>query len=147
LIAQPWTARAVFLKIHLWLGLAAAIFLVILGLTGSIMAFEGDIDHWLHPSLWYVDVHPQALPQQELIDRVERQFAPARVAAVQISRQRNLVEVMQMTDRSAIRTMAPCWAGQPGHLRSKGLSAKSIRSTCALRLTRAIGLPFQKWAS
>lgn len=110
MIAQPapkekrrsWTARAVFLKIHLWLGLAAAIFLVILGLTGSIMAFEGDIDHWLHPSLWYVEVRPQALPQQELIDRVQRQFAPARVGAVQIFRQRNLAEVMQMSDRSAV---------------------------------------------
>src|SRR5262249_17199785 len=102
LTVQPWTARRVFLKIHLWLGLAAAIFLVILGLTGSIMAFEGDIDHWLHPSLWYVDVHPQALSQQELIDRVQQQFAPARGAAVQISRQKNIVEVMQMTDRSAV---------------------------------------------
>ena len=97
-----WTARLVFLKIHLWLGLAAAIFLIILGLTGSIMAFEGDIDHWLHPSLWYVDVRPQALPQQELIDRVQRQFAPARVAAVQIFRQKNLAEAMQMTDRSVV---------------------------------------------
>jgi uncharacterized iron-regulated membrane protein len=97
-----WTARAVFLKIHLWLGLAVAIFLVILGLTGSIMAFEGDIDHWLHASLWYVKVRPQSLPQQELIDRVQGQFGPARVAGIQIFRQKNLAEAMQMTDRSVV---------------------------------------------
>src|SRR5258706_11942387 len=66
------------------------------------MAFEGDIDHWLHPSLWYVDVRPQALPHQELIDRVQRQFAPARVGVIQIFRQKNLAEAMQMTDRSLV---------------------------------------------
>jgi uncharacterized iron-regulated membrane protein len=33
------TARAVLLRVHLVLGLTAAIFLVLLGLTGSIMAF------------------------------------------------------------------------------------------------------------
>jgi len=66
------------------------------------MAFEGDIDRWLHPSRWYVDERPQALRQQDLIDGVQRQFAPARVAAVQILRQRNLAEIMQMTDRSAV---------------------------------------------
>src|SRR5262249_14280158 len=42
------------------------------------------------------------LPQQDLTDRVQRQFAPARVAAVQIFRQKNLAERMQMTDRSAV---------------------------------------------
>ena len=43
------TVRIILLKIHLWLGLTAALFLVILGLTGSVMAFEEDIIHWTHP--------------------------------------------------------------------------------------------------
>ena len=46
--------RNILRKLHLYAGLVAAIFLVILGLTGTIMAFEGDIDHWLHPGVWYV---------------------------------------------------------------------------------------------
>jgi uncharacterized iron-regulated membrane protein len=45
-------ARAILLRIHLYLGLAAAVFLLILGLTGSVMAFENDVDHWLHPGLF-----------------------------------------------------------------------------------------------
>jgi uncharacterized iron-regulated membrane protein len=96
------TARGVVLKVHLYLGLLAAIFLVILGLTGSIMAFEGDIDHWLHPRRWYVTAGPSALPEGELIARVERQIAPARVGAVQFSTQRNLAQTMQLNDRSVI---------------------------------------------
>ena len=95
-------ARRVLHKIHLWLGLAAAIFLVILGVTGSITAFENDIDHWLHPGLFYVETAAQTLPEAGLIDIVQQRFAPARVAAVHIFRQRNLVQVMQLTDRSTV---------------------------------------------
>ena len=96
------TARAVVLKIHLWLGVSAAIFLAILGLTGSIIAFENDIDHWLHPSLYYVQVGPQALPEADLIQAVQQRFAPARVAAVHIFRQPDLAHVMQLNDRSTV---------------------------------------------
>lgn len=96
------SVRKLLIKVHLYLGLAAAIFLVILGLTGSIMAFEGDIDHWLHPGLWYVAKSAHMLPQQELIARVQQRFAPARVASVHISRQSNLAQSMQMTDRSTV---------------------------------------------
>jgi len=94
------TARTIVLKVHLWLGVGAAFFLVILGLTGSIIAFENDIDHWLHPGLYYVQVRGQALPEAELIQRVQQRFAPARVASVHIFRQPDLAHVMQLNDRS-----------------------------------------------
>src|SRR5579859_7397562 len=41
--------RKIILNIHLYAGLAAAVFLSILGVTGSIMAFEDQIDGWLNP--------------------------------------------------------------------------------------------------
>lgn len=94
--------RTLLLKIHLYLGLVAALFLAVLGLTGSIMAFEGDIEHWLHPSLWYVVEGSRPFAEGDLIAGVERQFAPARVAAVQISQHRNLAQLMDLTDRSRV---------------------------------------------
>ncbi len=97
---QRQAARNVLLKIHLFLGLTAATFLLVLGVTGSIMAFEGDIDHWLNPRVWFVTPGPQSLPQADLIRSVQQQFAPARVTAVQIFRRPNLVEQMQLSDRS-----------------------------------------------
>ena len=96
------TARTAVLKIHLWLGVAASIFLVILGLTGSVTAFENDIDHWLHPRLYYVQAGSQVLPEAELIQTVQQRFAPARVAAVHIFRQPDLAHVMQLNDRSTV---------------------------------------------
>jgi len=94
--------RKVLLKVHLVLGLAAGLFLVAMGLTGSIMAFEGDIPHWLHPSLWYVADGGRTLAEGALIAGVERRFAPARVAAVQLSQHRDLAQLMQLTDRSNV---------------------------------------------
>jgi uncharacterized iron-regulated membrane protein len=96
------TARGVLLKVHFWLGLAAAIFLAILGLTGSVMAFENDYDHWLHPELFYVKASARALPEQVLIRVVEQRFAPARVASVQVFPKPNLARVIQTTDRRSV---------------------------------------------
>jgi uncharacterized iron-regulated membrane protein len=92
----------IVLKIHLYLGLVAALFLIVLGLTGSIIAFEGDIDHWLHPSFWYVQDSGKSLPEGELIAGVERQYAQAKVRAIQISQHRDLAQMMQMSDRSTV---------------------------------------------
>ena len=96
------TARTVFLKTHLYLGLTGALFLFVLALTGSIMAFEGDIEHWVNPSLWYVKTGPRILSEDELIRIVERQFAPARVVAVQLFRQPDLAQVIYTSDRAAV---------------------------------------------
>ena len=41
--------RRIILNLHLYAGLAAALFLTILGVTGSIMVFEDQIDGWLNP--------------------------------------------------------------------------------------------------
>lgn len=97
-IVKTVPVRKVILQIHLYMGLAAAIFLAILGLTGSIMAFEGDIDHWLHRDLWYVTPTPRLLPEASLIQTVDYRFYPSRVLAVQFYRSANLAQVMQLND-------------------------------------------------
>ena len=68
--------RNVLLKVHLYLGLVAAIFLVILGLTGAVIAFEFDIDHWMHRSLWYVKTGPRILPEEDLVRAVAGALCP-----------------------------------------------------------------------
>lgn len=95
------TVRRIILTIHLWLGLAAGIFLAILGVTGSIMAFEGDIDHWLHPDLWYVTALGKPLPENDMISIAENRFH-SRVLAVQFPRAANLAQMMQMRDGTAV---------------------------------------------
>ena len=55
--------RRTLVTLHMIAGLAAALFVVVFGLTGAIMAFEEEIDHATHPHLFYVDpTGRQALP-------------------------------------------------------------------------------------
>ena len=96
------TLRKVILKVHLYLGLTAALFLLLLGLTGSIMAFEGDIDHWVHPHDWYVAPRDHQLSEAALIANVEQQVSPARVGMIQIASKRNLAQAMQLSDGSVV---------------------------------------------
>jgi len=44
--------RAAWVMVHRWIGLTLAAFLVILGLTGSMLAFLPELNHWLAPSLY-----------------------------------------------------------------------------------------------
>ena len=55
-----WGLRAALLKIHLWVGMAAALFLFALGLSGALLTFEDIIDPALNASAWYVK--PQGRP-------------------------------------------------------------------------------------
>src|SRR5438477_12889715 len=58
--------RKFLYNLHLYAGLIAGIFIVISGLTGSIMAFEPEIDHLLHWKLAYVTPHGRAPSLSEL---------------------------------------------------------------------------------
>lgn len=44
--------RALFVWLHRWTGLLMAAFLIIIGLTGSLLAFWGELNHWLTPELF-----------------------------------------------------------------------------------------------
>src|ERR1043165_533442 len=51
--------RSIILKLHLVIALLAGALLIVLGVTGSVMAFEPELDHLLHRSLWHVTPPPQ----------------------------------------------------------------------------------------
>ena len=89
-------ARRFILKLHLYLGLVSGIFLIILGLTGSVMAFEGQLDHWLHPGRWYVTVRPQTLPESQLVQIAGQRFAPRRVSAIHIAPEANIAQQISL---------------------------------------------------
>jgi uncharacterized iron-regulated membrane protein len=52
--------RQFWLLLHRYLGLAMTVFLVIVALTGSILAFRAELDRWLNPHLLTVQL--RALP-------------------------------------------------------------------------------------
>lgn len=68
--------RKFILQVHLYIGLIAGLFLVLMGITGSIMAFEPEIDHLLHHRLSYVDPGDKTLSLAE-IGRIVKTAFPA----------------------------------------------------------------------
>ena len=66
--------RRLLFNLHLYAALIAGAFIVVLGLTGSIMAFEPEIDHLLHWNLTYVKPQGRALSLGEIGAAIEKAF-------------------------------------------------------------------------
>lgn len=77
--------RPFLIYLHRYVGLLLVPFLVIVGLTGSALAFYHELDRWLNPALLTVPV-PQASEQQAVLfdpfalrENIERQEPHARI--------------------------------------------------------------------
>ncbi len=58
--------RKVILQLHLWVGLVVALLLFALGVSGTLLVFEDQIDRALNPQLSYVKSSTAVLPLSEL---------------------------------------------------------------------------------
>ena len=70
-----------FVFMHRWVGLAMTLFLVIVGLTGSALAFREELDVWLNPELLTVAKRDAPLLDAIYAARESRvAFIPMRVS-------------------------------------------------------------------
>ncbi|MED4229154.1 PepSY-associated TM helix domain-containing protein [Neobacillus cucumis] len=58
--------RKVIGKIHLWLSMLVGIFIVLIGITGSLLVFEPELNHLIHPELFKVTESKKVMYQQAL---------------------------------------------------------------------------------
>jgi uncharacterized iron-regulated membrane protein len=78
--------RAFWVFLHRWTGLAMAGFLVLVGLTGSLLAFKFEIEHAIAPQLYATPRDGVALLDfPELAERAERLAPNARAIGVTLS--------------------------------------------------------------
>jgi uncharacterized iron-regulated membrane protein len=66
--------RQLLFDIHLWLGLVAGAFIAVLVITGSIMAFETELERALHPHRSYVTPRGQRLSLAQIAAAVRRAY-------------------------------------------------------------------------
>src|SRR5207245_9715697 len=66
--------RAMLLKVHLWVGMVAALFLFSLGLSGALLTFEDIIDPALNASAWYVKPQSTPLKLKQITQTIRQAF-------------------------------------------------------------------------
>ncbi len=69
-------------KVHLLVGVLAGGFFVVLGITGSILAFELPLDHVLNAKVAYISPSPHDLPLSQIIRSVQSIYPSDGIAAV-----------------------------------------------------------------
>lgn len=69
-------------KLHRWSGLALLVFLLIAGITGSVLAFRLELDAWLNPQLYKVEQKGQRATIDEAIAAAETRFPEAYVSSI-----------------------------------------------------------------
>ncbi|PTY08702.1 PepSY domain-containing protein [Opitutaceae bacterium EW11] len=105
--------RRAFWMLHSWLGLAAGVGLLVIGLTGSLLMFRHELDVWLQPEL--VRAVPSAagrLPADELLRAAERQLPGYEVTGWLIDEERPaaadlLYVIRHGTSRWLLATLDP----------------------------------------
>lgn len=63
--------RGALVRLHRYVGLAIAAFLVFAGLTGSLLVFQKEVDAALNPDLWSIEQEGPSLRPQAIADAVE----------------------------------------------------------------------------
>jgi uncharacterized iron-regulated membrane protein len=66
------SVRPIWLKIHRWLGLALAAFIIMAGITGAALAFHDELDAWINPHLFHVEPRGERLSPLVLRERAEQ---------------------------------------------------------------------------
>jgi len=66
--------RRLIVKIHLMIALIAGVFVVILGLTGSVIAFEPELDRLFHSDIFYVKTGGRSLSLAEIGAAVSHRY-------------------------------------------------------------------------
>jgi uncharacterized iron-regulated membrane protein len=82
--------RKFLFNVHLYLALIAGVFVLILGVTGCIMAFEPEIDHLLNAHLSYVTPGAHRLSLAELGAAVQKAFPGERPSGFLLSSEPNI---------------------------------------------------------
>jgi len=74
--------RKLILNLHLYGALIAGLFLIILGVTGSILAFQPELDHLLNPGLYKVVPKGEVLPLSAIQDALHKAYPDKKVGRI-----------------------------------------------------------------
>ena len=119
------------------MGLAAGLFLVLSGLTGSMIVFREEIETLIHPEWMRADVasnNSNVVSLQTVLDTVKRAYPQDKLLSVRMPRGPQQTYLLKMNDAHGlfniwILIVASCWAGTGRMKRLWDGSRSFIRSS------------------
>lgn len=97
---QPQThvLRKALFQVHLWLGLILGIYVVVIGLTGSILVFRGDLQKLTFPEFFTVERHgePDA-PLHKILAELQHRYPGTQVSGLDFPTQRRQTFLTYLT--------------------------------------------------
>jgi uncharacterized iron-regulated membrane protein len=99
--------RNVWVKLHRWAGLGMAVFLVVAGLTGTVLAFYEELEHWLNPHLYRVRPHGAPMSPLALRALAEQHMPQGHIDFVDLHHQPDTSVVFYLQPRTDPETGKP----------------------------------------
>lgn len=133
--------RALAVRLHRYAGVLLAIFLILSGATGSMLAFHAEIDRYLNPAWFAAKTRGTALPLSTLIAAVEARYPSAYVNRVTLPQLPDSTLRLSLAPRSGSDAAAVTTVNQVYVDPASG-EILGARNWGALRLDRAHLVPF-----
>src|SRR3954470_18716072 len=102
-------SRSALLALHQWLGLASAAFLIVIGVSGSALVFENEIDRALNPALSYVTPGRTRQSFEFLLARVRATYPGDPVVGVRVGETPD--QAYEFSLRSRVAAMVDPYTG------------------------------------
>jgi len=136
--------RGVVLYVHLSTALIAGAFIALLGITGSLIAFEPQLDRVSHPHLSYISPGKKTLMLQEIGDSVSRKFDGEPIVAYLLSESPDLS--LEVVLPRGIVYVNP-FTGEVVGVRTRGQTALGFARALHVRLGSGdMGRTIMKWS-
>ena len=137
--------RRLIVKIHLLIALIGGVFIVVLGLTGSVIAFEPELDRLLHSDISYVKPGGKSLSLAEIGGAVSRKYPGEPIVAYLPSQSSDFATEVILS--RGIVAVNP-YSGEILGLRTRGQSFLGFVRALHIRLaTGVLGRGIVKWSS
>ena len=91
--------RNLLTVIHRYTGLAIASFLIVVGITGSVIAFAGELDRALNPNWFTVEPKGKQMPASKMVIEVQEHFKNARVEHISLPKLPEDAAVLSLTSK------------------------------------------------
>jgi len=78
-------SRKLIFNTHMAVGLCAAVFLAVMGITGAFLAYEYELDRAFNPKLFIVAAQAQRLPLTKLMEVVQRAHPTANLTVLDLA--------------------------------------------------------------